>query len=179
MRRMLVVTVLAFGLGSTALPAQSPTPGEDALAKLLFDPQLVLKFAREVSLQGAQRTTIVNAIKQAQGEILDLQLQMAERHGDLIKAVEAQPVDEKAAMALAESVLGLERGMKQQQLLLLIRIKNALTQEQQNRLRELRRSLEKSERGAQSPEPLEEVRKRVAPQEERPNRATGQPLTRR
>lgn len=167
MRRMLVVTVLAFGLGSTALPAQSPKPGEDALAKLLFDPQLVLKFGREVSLQTAQRTTIVSAIKQAQGDILDLQLQMAERHGDLIKAVEAQPVDEKAAMALAESVLGLEREMKKAQLLLLIRIKSALTQEQQNQLRELRKAMEKIERGGQSQEPLEDV-KRLAPQEERP-----------
>lgn len=168
MRRMLVVTVLACGLGSTALPAQSPKPGEDALAKLLFDPQLVLKFAREVSLQAAQRTTIVSAIKQAQGDILDLQLQVAERHGDLIKAVEAQPVDEKAAMALAESVLELEREMKKKQLLLLIRIKTALSQEQQNRLRELRRSMEKIERGSQSQEPLEDALNRLAPQEERP-----------
>jgi Spy/CpxP family protein refolding chaperone len=168
MRHMLGVTLLVFGLGSTALPAQTPKPGEDALAKLLFDPQLVLKFARELSLQTGQRATIVSAIKQAQGDILDLQLQMAERHGDLIKAVEAQPVDEKAAMALAESVLELEQEMKKKQLLLLIRIKTALTQEQQSRLRELRRTMEELERGGQSQEPLEDVLQRPAPQAERP-----------
>jgi len=142
MKRMLVVTVLLFALGSTALPAQGPKP-EDPLAQLLFDPQLVLKFAKELSLQAAQRTTIVNAIKEAQGHILDLQLQMAERHEELVKAMEPQRVDEKAAMARAESVLGLEREMKREQLQLLIRIKNALTQEQQDRLRELRKAMTK------------------------------------
>lgn len=163
MKRMLAVTVLALALGSTPLPAQGPKPGEDPLARLLFDPQLVLKFARELSLQAAQRATIINSIKEAQGDILDLQLQMAERHEDLIKAVEAQPVDEKAAMAVAESVLGLEREMKQKQLLLLIRIKNALTREQQNRLRELRKAMEKVGMGLESEAALEELRKYTAP----------------
>lgn len=148
MRRILVVIVLAFALGSSTLLAQTPKPGEDALAKLLFDPQLVLKFAKELSLQPAQRTTIVNAIKEAQGDILDLQLQMAEQHEELVKAVEAQRVDEAAAMALAGKVLGLEREMKQEQLQLLIRIKNALTREQQDRLRELKRVMDQTGGGA-------------------------------
>lgn len=144
MRRILVVTILAFALGSSPLPAQGPKPGEDAMAKLLFDPQMVLRFAKELSLQPAQRTTIVNAIKEAQGDILDLQLQMAERHEELLKVMETQRVDEAAAMVLVDKVLGLEREMKKEQLQLLIRTKNALTREQQDRLRELKKADERS-----------------------------------
>lgn len=145
MRRILVVTILALALGSSPLPAQGPKPGEDAMAKLLFDPQLVLRFAKELALQPAQRTSIINAIKEAQGDILDLQLQMAERHEELLKAMEAQRVDEAAALVLVDKVLGLEREMKKEQLQLLIRTKNALTQEQQERLRELRKAMAKVE----------------------------------
>jgi Spy/CpxP family protein refolding chaperone len=139
MRRLLAVTFLALGLGAGALQAQAPKPEDDPLARLLFDPQLVLKHAQEVGLQAAQRTTIISAIKEAQGDILDLQLQMAERHGDLVKAMEAIRVDEAAALAQVDKVLGLEREMKRKQLQLLIRVKNALTREQQDRLQELKK----------------------------------------
>jgi Spy/CpxP family protein refolding chaperone len=122
------------------LQAQTPKPGDDPLARLLFDPQLVLKHAQELGLQPAQRTVIVTAIKEAQGDLLDLQLQMAERHGELVKAMEATHVDEAAALAQADKVLGLERDMKRKQLQLLVRIKNALTREQQDRLQEWKKT---------------------------------------
>jgi Spy/CpxP family protein refolding chaperone len=140
MRRLLAVTFLALGLGAGALQAQAPKPDDDPLARLLFDPQLVLKHAQEVGLQAAQRATIISAIKEAQGDILDLQLQMAERHGELVKAMEAIRVDEAAALAQVDKVLGLEREMKRKQLQLLIRVKNALTREQQDRLQELKKA---------------------------------------
>jgi Spy/CpxP family protein refolding chaperone len=128
---------------AAAAPAQSARPDDDPLAKLLFDPQLVLKFASELSLQAAQRTSIVNAIKAAQGEILDRQLEMAERHQELVRSMEALRVDEAAALAQADRVMELERVMKRSQLQLLIRIKNTLTRQQQDRLRELRKAMAK------------------------------------
>ena len=145
MRATLAATLLAIAIGAGGLGAQTPKAGDDPLARMLFDPQLVLKHAQELGLQPAQRTTIVNAIKEAQGDILDIQLQMAERHQELLKAVESTRVDEAPALALAEKVLGLERDMKRKQLQLLIRIKNALTREQQDRLQEWKRTGEKEE----------------------------------
>ena len=145
MRRALAVTLVAIGLGAGILQAQTPRDAEDPLARLLFDPQLVLKHAQELALQPAQRTTIIGAIKEAQADLLDLQLQMAERHQDLVKAMEATRVDEGASLALADKVMGLERDMKRKQLQLLIRIKNALTREQQDRLQEWKKAGEKQE----------------------------------
>jgi Spy/CpxP family protein refolding chaperone len=137
--------MFALALGAGILQAQTPKPGDDPLARLLFDPQLVLKHAQELGLQPAQRTTIINAIKEAQGDLLDLQLQMADRSQDLLKTVEIPRVDENAALAQADKVLGLERDMKRKQLQLLIRIKNALTREQQDRLQELKKTEQKGE----------------------------------
>ena len=94
---------------------------------------------------GSPAVAIVNAIKEAQGDILDIQLQMAERHQELLKAVESTRVEEATAVALADKVLSLERDMKRKQLQLLIRIKNALTREQQDRLQDLKKSEPKEE----------------------------------
>lgn len=145
MRRTLAVTFLAIALGTGVLQSQTPKPDDDPLARLLYDPQLVLKHAQELGLQPAQRATIIGAIKEAQGDILDLQLQMAERYQDLVKAMTATRVDEAATLSQAEKVLGLEREMKQKQLQLLIRIKNALTREQQDRLQEWKKSGERND----------------------------------
>jgi hypothetical protein len=145
MKRVLLVAVLLSALGSSALPAQTPKAGEDALAQLLFDPQLVLKHAKEIRLESSQRAAIVAAIKTAQGNILDRQLQMAESYEELLKAVQGTRVEEQATVTMAGKVLGLEREVKQEQLQLLIRVKNVLNQAQQEQLQALKKSNEEGE----------------------------------
>jgi Spy/CpxP family protein refolding chaperone len=140
MKRSLLLPLFAMVTLAATAPAQGVKSNEDPLARHLFDPQLVLKFSADLALQAAQRTSIVNAIKAAQGEILERQLEMAERHQELLRTMEAFRVDEAAALAQADRVMQLEREMKRSQLQLLIRIKNALTQQQQDRLRELQKS---------------------------------------
>ena len=163
MKRHILLPMLALVTLAAAAPAQSPKPDEDPLAKLLFDPQLVLKFASELSLQAAQRTSIVNAIKAAQVEILDRQLEMAERHQELVKSMEALRVDEAAALTQADRVMQLEREMKRSQLQLLIRIKNALTQQQQDRLRELRSRMARIEPRPEDEASIEDMTQRLVP----------------
>lgn len=144
MRRWLAITLISGALWAGALQAQAPK-ADDPLARLLFDPELVLKHAQELGLQPAQRTAIITAIKEAQGDVLDIQLQMAERAQELIKTVDTPRIDESAALAQVDKVLGLERDMKRKQMQLLIRIKNALTREQQDRLQEWKKATQKEE----------------------------------
>lgn len=162
MKRHILLPIVALVTLAASASAQSSKPDDDPLARLLFDPQLVLKFASELSLQAAQRTSIVNAIKAAQGEILERQLEMAERHQELVKAMQALRVDEAAALAQADKVMELEREMKKSQLLLLIRIKNVLTQQQQDQLRELRKAAAKIGQGDTDTR-IEEVKKSLVP----------------
>jgi Spy/CpxP family protein refolding chaperone len=129
-----VVVVALVG----AAPSQGQEKKDDRLEKALFDPQLVLKHARDIGLTSQQRSTIMDAIKKIQVELVPLQLDMAEPALEMVEMLEEQTVDEAAAVAKADKVLKIENEVKKMQMMLLIRIKNALTKEQQSRLRVLR-----------------------------------------
>ena len=119
-------------------PGPGPQSGEDMLARLLFPPELVIQHSQDIGLQPAQRTTIVGALKEMQGDMIELKLQMAERGQELARLIGEAKVDEAAALAQVDKVLTLEREVKRRQMQLLIRIKNALTPEQQERLARFR-----------------------------------------
>jgi Spy/CpxP family protein refolding chaperone len=114
-------------------------PGEDPIAQNLFAPELIMKYSGDIGLDARQRGAIRDAVKQAQSKFLDAQWLVQEESGKLVHLLQANPVDEKAALAQAEKLMDLEREVKKTQLSLLIRLKNLLTPDQQSRLAELRR----------------------------------------
>jgi len=138
---MLVPVFLA--LAAQAPPARAqmhpPSPGEDPLAHLFFAPELVLQHAQDIGLKPEQRTLIINLIKEAQGDLLELQVAMGDRSRRLMQELStATEVNENAALAMVDSVLATERDIKRRQMRLLIRIRNSLTKEQHDKLHELR-----------------------------------------
>jgi len=135
-KRWLVLIAVAAGLA--AAPARAQEKKDDALEKARFDPQLVLRHARDIGLTAQQRQAILGQVKTIQTELVPLQLEMAEPAMDLLALLEEPHVDEAAALAKAERVLKTENEVKKLQMALLIRIKNVLTKEQQDRLRALR-----------------------------------------
>jgi Spy/CpxP family protein refolding chaperone len=116
---------------------QNPKP-DDAFAQALFDPQLVLRHAQTIGLTGAQRRIILDALKATQTELGPLQAEMTEPALDLVELLNQSKVDETKVASTISQVLTIENEVKKKQALLLVRIKNALTPEQQARLRELR-----------------------------------------
>ncbi|MBM4185908.1 MAG: hypothetical protein FJ206_01225 [Gemmatimonadetes bacterium] len=128
--------VLVATLGGSNLAAQEKK--DDRFEKAFFDPQLVLRHAREIGLSAQQRATMMDAIKKIQAELVPLQLDMAEPALEMAELIEQPVVDEAAAVAKAEQVLKLENEVKKKQMALLIKIKNVLTKDQQARLRAIR-----------------------------------------
>jgi Spy/CpxP family protein refolding chaperone len=124
---------------ATPAAAQNPKP-DDAFAQALFDPQLVLRYAQTIGLSAVQRRTILDELKTTQTALAPLQADMMEPSLELIELLGQSRVDEKAVSAKMDQVLRIENEVKKRQAGLLIRIKNALTPEQQSRLRELRKS---------------------------------------
>lgn len=124
---------------ATPAEAQSPKP-DDAFAQALFDPQLVLRHAQTIGLSATQRRTILDELKTTQTALAPLQADMMEPALELIELLGQSRVDEKAVSAKMDQVLRIENEVKKRQAVLLIRIKNALTPEQQSRLRELRKA---------------------------------------
>jgi len=68
-----------------------------------------------------------------------MQWDMQSETEKLVQLLKARPVDESAVLAQVDQVLNREREIKKAQISLLVRIKNQLTEEQQNKLMELRR----------------------------------------
>jgi len=104
----------------------------------LFPPELVMRHQEEIGLSEEQKATLVREMQELQSDLVPLQFEMSEAAGKLGDALAAARVDEKKAADLADRLMSLESRIKRRHLALMIRIKNTLTPEQQDRLRELR-----------------------------------------
>jgi Spy/CpxP family protein refolding chaperone len=143
---VLAATAMALLAGN----ARAQEKKDDRFEKAFFDPQLVLQRSRDIGITPQQRAAIMDAVKKAQTDLVPLQLEMTEPALDLVELVEQPRVDEAQALARADKMLKIENEVKKAQMSLLIRIKNILTKEQQDRLRTIRDG-GKSGDGAGSP----------------------------
>ncbi|HEX3552470.1 MAG TPA: periplasmic heavy metal sensor [Thermoanaerobaculia bacterium] len=125
-----------------AAAAWAEPAGDDPLGKYLFPPDLVMKYSQDLGLDERQRTAVKENVQKAQTKFVDLQWELQEATQKMIHLLQARPVDEAAALAAADKVLGLERDIKRTQLSLLIRLKNLLSEPQQAKLTELRKRAE-------------------------------------
>jgi Spy/CpxP family protein refolding chaperone len=139
MKRATLIALLLLGPAALAA-ADTPSPaGGDAIAENLFAPELILKYRQDIALDDAQSKALKELVQKAQSRFLDLQWDMQAESGKLVQLLRAPRIDETAAIAEADRVLGMEREVKKAQLSLLVRIKNLLTPAQQDKLVELRR----------------------------------------
>jgi Spy/CpxP family protein refolding chaperone len=133
---LVVFALIVFG---AACWGQEAKPADDPIAQNLFPPELVMKYRQEINLDEGQSKAIKEAIQKAQARFLDMQWDMQSESEKLVQLLRARPVDENAVLAQVDQVLNREREIKKAQITLLVRIKNQLTEAQQNKLMELRR----------------------------------------
>lgn len=144
-RRMMIVLALVPLLAPVVLaqqpqppqPPPQPPPGQD-FGSQLFPPEMVMQQQRRLGLSPEQRTAITQSVRQLQSAVLDLQWQMQDEGQRLSDLLERPTVDTAAALAAADRLFETERRVKRLHLTTLIRIKNALTPEQQATLRQMR-----------------------------------------
>lgn len=139
MKTLVVVASLTL---VSPLAGQQPGrtgPGPDeGIEEALFAPELIMRHYREISLDPAQRQVITQAIQELQTGMVELQWQVMETSQQVQDALTRTRIDEEAALALADKLFAREAAVKRANLTALIRIKNALTAEQQKQLRALR-----------------------------------------
>ena len=136
MKRYLVLFLL-FVFGILCFGQQHPK-GDDPIARNLFPPELVMRYHTEIALDNSQSQAIKELVQKAQTRFLDMQWNMQSESEKLAQLLKAHHVDETAVLAQVDHVLDLERQIKKAQISLLVRIKNTLTDAQQNKLMELR-----------------------------------------
>ncbi len=133
LRLCLVPSLIVFAVAAVGAQ-QPPQPPEDPLARVLFPPELVMQHQQDIGLRAEQRATITKAIQDFQSKVLDLQWRMQDQSQRLASLLEKPAVDQAAALAQVDEVLGVEREVKRAHITLLIQIKNTLSAEQQAKL---------------------------------------------
>lgn len=129
-----LVAAAAAGAQQPVPPPQPGQPPEDPLARVLFPPELVMQHQQDIALRPEQRTTITKAIQEFQTKVVDLQWRMQDQSQRLATLLDKPTVDQAAALAQVDEVLGVEREVKRAHIALLIQIKNTLSAEQQAKL---------------------------------------------
>lgn len=129
---------LVLMLMLVAAPAAVAQEGvEKLLGQHLFPPELVMQHQQRIELKPAQRTAITEAIQQVQSQVVELQWRIQDESQKLSELVQATSPNEEAVLAQMDRVLATEREIKRAHMTLLVRIKKALTLEQQAALRAL------------------------------------------
>ena len=113
---------------------------DDPFASHLFPPELIMSHQRELGLQDAQRTKIIDELQRSQTSFVQLQWKMSAESEQLEALLRPASVNEAQVLAQIDRVLAVEREIKRAQVGLLIRIKNALSAQQQAKLAELRKT---------------------------------------
>jgi len=119
-------------------PGGPRAPGGDPLARFLFPPEMIMANQRAINLTDAQRNSLQQVMADAQGKFIGLQFKMSSEVEKLQSLLQPASVDEAKVLEQVDRVLGVERDVKRAQLSLMIRIKNLLTPQQQNRLNSMR-----------------------------------------
>lgn len=153
MKKFLVLvflTVAAVALSQARAAAQQPPPPEQPQqprtppsgppepGDAMFSPDMIMQHQRELGLTGEQKTFMRGEINKTVTRFNDLQWQLHDAMEALDDLMKANPVNEQQALAQLDKVLDAEREIKKLHMGLAIRIKNALTPEQQQKLQNMR-----------------------------------------
>jgi Spy/CpxP family protein refolding chaperone len=140
MMRARVLCFCAVFLFATGA-ARAQQPDQDPIGQNFFPPELVIQHQEAIGLSGEQKDFFKTEIRQAQLKFTELQWKLQDEMEKLLALVKQPHVDEQQVLAQLEKVLAAEREIKREQVTLLVRIKNKLTQEQQGKLTDLRGKL--------------------------------------
>ena len=138
MKPTLLVLSLVTVISRSGLAQAPGQPGEDPLARYLYPPDFVFDHQQAIGLNDAIRQKIQDAVIEAQKKFMGLQFAMSKQTETLKGLLQPGNVNEDAVLKQTDQMLGIEREVKRIQLSLMIKIKNALTAEQQEMLKKIR-----------------------------------------
>lgn len=115
-----------------------PSDPPGAIESRLFPPELVMENQAAIGIDATQRDLLLKEIERGQTELLHLQWDLQGEKEKLVKVLDSDVVDEKAALDEANHVMERENAVKAAHLKLLVHLKNMLTPAQQAKLRSIR-----------------------------------------
>lgn len=146
-RAITLACLLAIG---AACLAQEPPGGDsggagkgrrnapELMADNFFAPELIMQNQKALSLTAEQQAAIKAEMQKTMARFTDLQWQQSAAGEALDELIRKERVDEKAAQAQMDKLLAIEDDVKRLHFGMLVRVKNLLTPEQQQKLREMK-----------------------------------------
>ena len=135
MKNLTIIIFSIILLTSTNLYSQN---SEDPVAKFLFEPELIMKNMKKIGVTKKQSQDIRQEVQAAQNKIMDLEWDVNAEMENVYELLSNSRIDESKALALIEKMMRFEREMQTAKLLMLVRVKNLLTVEQQEQLQKLK-----------------------------------------
>jgi len=126
------------GVGQLLGPCPAGLGGADPLGKHFFAPDFIMSHQQAIGLTDAQRKSMQILMLAAQAKTLTSQIKISADVERMQSLIDAPQVDEAAVLETVDRVLAFEREIKREQLSLMIRLKNLLTEQQQDALAKLR-----------------------------------------
>ena len=112
--------------------------GDDPFAKHFFAPDFIMSHQQAIGLTDPQRNSMRVLMLAAASKSLVTQMKISADVERMQSLIDASQVDEAAVLETVDRVLASEREIKREQLSLMIRIKNLLTEQQQDALAKFR-----------------------------------------
>ena len=126
-------------LAFTVDKAGKPVPAAGDFSQHLYPPELIMQNQGRLRITEPQREAILQEIYKVQATAAQVQWRVSDESEKLNQLLERENVQESEALAQADRMMTWEIAVKRAQLTMLIRIRNLLTAEQKEILKDLRR----------------------------------------
>ncbi len=137
MKKGLLILLASICLGSGISAAAEPK--EDVFKGKLFAPNVILENQAELSLSKQQFTDIRRAVVDVQANVAEHEWDVREAYQNIMAELDRTPIDEQQVLEHVGAALRAENEVKKMQVLMLIKLKNLLTDEQITYLESVRK----------------------------------------
>lgn len=131
------VIVLLFVVDGGTAYAQQQGMGKDVFKGKLFPPNVVLEHQDALGLTKEQFTAIRAVVVQVQSNVAEHEWDLRVAYQKLLRELDHSPVDSSRVLELVDVALAAENKVKKLQVAMLIELRNLLTIEQMDYLREV------------------------------------------
>lgn len=136
--KKVIFIIIGNLIGCVSLVAQQGN-ADDPVAKAFFSPELVMQHQQTINLTDTQRNNITKELQNAQSEFMTLQWDIQKEMEKFKVLIGKDIVKEEDVTEQLSRLLTIENKIKKRQITLLIRIKNILDREQQEKLQRLKK----------------------------------------
>mgnify|MGYP001822717514 CR=1 FL=1 len=124
-----ILVVLATAM-LVAGPSWAQVEKGDVFKGKLFPPNVILEHQAELKLSKQQFTAIKKSVVEVQANVAEHEWDVREAYQNIMIELDKAPIDEDTTLEYVHAALLAENQVKKQQMAMLIRLKNLLTDEQ-------------------------------------------------